>query len=196
MADRALLDQYHFLLASKSPRRRKLFQEFGASFSIVEVEYDEVVFENENPVDVPVRLAEGKGSQYTEPIGDSQVLVTADTVVSHNNQVLGKPSDKKEAREMLESLSGSVHEVISGVTLRTADKTHSFNEITRVEFWPLSRQDIEHYIEHHDALDKAGAYGIQDWIGIVGVKNIQGCYYNVVGFPFSRFIYELKNLSA
>ena len=182
------------LLASRSPRRRQLLSRLGFPVSFVDIDVDEVV-----PAATPVEmvsshLALRKSRAYIPPLADGQVLVTADTVVVHRGEVLGKPHDADDAVRMLRSLSGDVNTVYTGVCLRTSRREVLFTERTDVYFRTLSDAVIRTYVNQGTCLDKAGTYGIQEWIGMVGVERIDGDYYNVVGLPLARLYHELTNL--
>lgn len=180
------------LLASQSPRRRELLGRLGFPLRIVEVQADETLT-SPLPADrVAEAIACRKAEAYTQPLADNEVLVTADTVVVHNDQVLGKPRTREEALAMLHSLSDDSHHVYTGVCLRSAYRQSSFSECTLVHFRPLSNDDIQYYVDTFRPYDKAGAYGIQEWIGMVGIDRIDGCYYNVMGLPTTRLYQELK----
>lgn len=182
------------LLASKSPRRRQLLTQLGFPVRFVDVEVDEVV-DAATPVElIPSGLALLKSRAYMQTLADDEVLVTADTIVAHRGQVLGKPHNVDEAVAMLRSLSDDSHDVYTGVCLKTARQTVVFTEKTTVWFRPLSEEVIRHYVSQGTCLDKAGSYGIQEWIGMVGVQRVDGCYYNVVGLPVSRLYFELGQL--
>ena len=184
----------HLLLASKSPRRRQLLAELGFSLDFVDIDVDEHL---DHPVparEVAEQTALRKAAGYTLPLGGNDVLVTADTVVVHAGAVLGKPRDRADALAMLQALSGDVHQVYTGVCLRSARRSVSFTECTDVHFRTLTRQEMEYYTDRYRPFDKAGAYGIQEWIGMVGISRIEGCYYNVMGLPVARLYEELKLL--
>lgn len=184
---------FQLILASKSPRRKALLRDLGLDFDIRTADTDEG-FPPEMPVDqVPVYLAEKKALAI--PMRGNELIIASDTVVVSKGCVLGKPVSPSEAEWMLQELSGTSHEVISGVCLRTEQNIISFSEKTTVYFRALSVDEIRHYILNYQPFDKAGAYGIQEWIGMIGVEKIEGCYYNVVGFPVSRFYQTLKQLS-
>lgn len=183
------------LLASQSPRRRQLLGELGYPVEFISLGVDEHVPAGTPAADTAELLACRKASACpAEMIGDDTILVTADTVVVHKGSVLGKPTDRDEALAMLRSLSGDSHEVFTGVCLRTHDDTLSFTERTEVFFAPLSEEELAYYVDHYRPYDKAGAYGIQEWIGMVGVNRIDGCFYNVMGLPVARLYKELKKL--
>lgn len=193
MKSLANLDKYQILLASASPRRRELLQQLGVKFQIA----PSLEVEENYPISMPVSeiasyLSGIKADAYSSQIKSNQLIITADTVVVNNGMVLGKPSLYLEAKEMLKKLSGHIHEVITGVTITTTEKRITFSTITEVEFAELSEQEIEDYVSEYKPLDKAGAYGIQEWIGCIGVKNINGSFYNVMGLPLHRLYNELK----
>lgn len=182
----------HLLLASKSPRRRELLAQLGISFSIVNVDVEEHVDAALPAAQVAEALAMLKAGAYTTAMADGEVLVTADTVVVHQEQVLGKPHTRQEAVSMLQLLSGDVHQVYTGVSLRSNQRSVSFTECTQVHFRPLSMREIDYYVDHYRPFDKAGAYGIQEWIGMVGIERLEGCFYNVMGLPLARLYRELQ----
>ena len=184
----------HLLLASKSPRRRQLLGELDFPLDFVDIEVDEHVGRAVPAHEVAELTALRKASAYTHPLKNDEVLVTADTVVVHGGQVLGKPADRDEALAMLRNLSGDVHQVYTGVCLRSARRNVSFTECTHVHFRPLTPQEMEYYVDRYRPFDKAGAYGIQEWIGMIGISRIEGCYYNVMGLPMARLYEELKAL--
>jgi len=184
----------HLLLASKSPRRRELLAQMGLPFSIVDIDVDEHLLTPLPASQVAESLALRKAGGYRPALDEDQVLVTADTVVVHQEQVLGKPHSRQEAADMLQSLSGCAHQVYTGVCLRSSSRTVSFTECTQVHFRHLSMQEIDYYITHYRPFDKAGSYGIQEWIGMVGIERIEGCFYNVMGLPVSRLYRELQGL--
>ena len=159
---------------------------------IVHIQADETLTDPPSIDRVAVAIARRKAEAYTAPLADDEVLVTADTVVVHRDQVLGKPRTREQALDMLHSLSGDSHHVYTGVCLRSARRQISFSECTRVHFRPLDDDDIQYYVDTFRPYDKAGAYGIQEWIGMVGIDHIEGCYYNVMGLPLTRLYQELK----
>jgi septum formation protein len=179
------------LLASKSPRRHQIFREAGLHFEVVNIDAEEDFPDYLVREQVCEFLASHKASHFTETL-TNQILVTADTIVCLGNRVINKPGHKDEAVEMLTSLSGKTHEVFTGVCMRNGERQQVFHERSEVEFYPLSRKEIDYYIEEYKPFDKAGAYGVQDWMGYMGVKRINGCFYNVMGFPMARFYRELQ----
>lgn len=185
------------LLASKSPRRRELLSALGYSVGFIDINVDETLV---NPVPVE-RIAESLALRKSQGIDSSslkegQILVTADTVVVCNGQVLGKPHNEADARRMLLMLSGNVHTVYTGVCLKSIHGQKAFTESTNVWFKNLSDDEIDYYIQQYRPFDKAGAYGIQEWIGMIGINKIEGCYYNVMGLPLARLYQELQEFSA
>ena len=186
------LRKYTLVLASRSPRRMKLLQETGIPFRLaIPLDVEEKYPEGLDKFQIPVYLAEMKSKAYGE-IPDSEILVTADTIVWHNNKVIGKPVDADEAFEILTSLAGDMHEVITGVCVRKNYKTSSFYSHSEVYFTKLSPEEIKYYIEKYKPFDKAGGYGIQDWIGYVGIERINGSYFNVMGLPVQKLYRELE----
>ncbi|MBI1223304.1 MAG: septum formation protein Maf [Bacteroidetes bacterium] len=179
-----------FVLGSKSPRRQALLSELGIEFELRSADADESFPKDLSGREVPVFLADMKAAHI--PIKDEECLITADTVVEVDNSILNKPGDEEEAFSMLSRLSGRSHWVHTGVCLRQMEKKKLFVESTRVFFRELSEEEIYYYIQNYQPFDKAGAYGIQEWIGHTAVERIEGCYLNVVGFPLPRLVRELK----
>ena len=187
------LNNYKILLASASPRRRELLSQIYPDFEIApSIEVDEVYPSSMPAVDVAPHLSQLKANAYKSLITDNQLIITADTVVINNNVVLGKPTSKSDAIEMLKILSGKSHNVITGVTITTASRQTTFSVNTEVEFSTLELKEISWYVDKYMPLDKAGAYGIQEWIGCIGVKKINGSFYNVMGLPLHKLYNELK----
>lgn len=187
------LKNYRLILASQSPRRRQLLSDAGIEFTLADrFECDETFPQDMPAEDVAEYLSRLKSDAYPEPLAEGDILLTADTVVIANNRVLGKPSDRAEAIEMISLLSGCDHEVITGCTLRTATRQRSFSVRSKVHFRALDREEIEYYVDCYRPFDKAGAYGIQEWIGYVGIEGIEGSFYNVMGLPVQRLYSILK----
>lgn len=187
------LDNYQIILASKSPRRRQLLNDLGVEFDVVTMDVDES-FPETMPVDeVAVYLAEKKASAFSNVIKENQLVITADTIVAQGEIVLNKPEDACHAREMLQTLSGKKHQVITGVCLLSKSKKVVFSAKTDVWFKELSSDEIEYYIENFKPFDKAGAYGIQEWIGYIGIYRIDGSYFNVMGLPVQQLYSHLSN---
>ena len=182
------------LLGSKSPRRRELLERLGIPCRMVDIDVDETLSEAVAPARVAETLARRKSLAYTTAIADNEVLVTADTVVVHEDTVLGKPRSSGEAVAMLQMLSDCTHQVYTGVCLRGSESMVSFTECTDVSFHHLTLQEITYYVNTYRPFDKAGSYGIQEWIGMVGIDRIEGCFYNVMGLPVARLYKELKRL--
>lgn len=168
-----------------------LLRESGFDMDIVRIDVDESFDSALQAQEIPLYLAEKKNKHYTGALADNELLVTADTIVWLGDKVLNKPESMEEAKAMLQQISGRIHTVYTGVCMRSNSHTKSFYEESRVHFNPLSDAMIDYYLEHYRPLDKAGAYGIQEFIGYVGIRSIEGCYYNVMGFPVARFITEL-----
>jgi septum formation protein len=187
------LNNYEIILASQSPRRFELLKGLNIPFEVKVIDIDE---ENYPPqlvgVDIPMYLAEKKANAYAEFMNENTLLITADTIVWHEGQVYGKPKDKADATRMLKSLSGKTHEVITGVCICTLNKRKVFHVISEVRFARLLPQEIEYYLTNYKPYDKAGAYGVQEWIGYIGVEHIDGSYFNVMGLPIQRLYNELK----
>ena len=181
-------------LISHSPRRVQLLRDLGLKFRTGEAHVEESYPHSLPPEQIPVFLSQLKADNADVPMTDETLIITADTIVWAAGRVLGKPADEHEAREMLHLLSGKTHQVITGVTLRCKDGSRSFYEKTDVTFATLSDKDIDYYISHYRPFDKAGAYGIQEWIGMVGVEKIDGCFYNVMGLPVHRLYKEICSL--
>ena len=185
----------HLLLASASPRRRELLGELNAEMRLAHVvEVDETYPTELDPMEVPAFLSRKKAEAYKDSLAPHEVLVAADTVVLSDGKVLGKPHGKAGACAMLRELSGRWHKVVTGVTLATSERLVTFSEVTEVEFAPLTDDEIRFYVERYIPLDKAGAYGIQEWIGYIGVKGIRGDYYNVMVLPLHSLYRHLKSL--
>ncbi len=188
-----LPDNLKLVLVSRSPRRRSLLREAGMDFKTEERDFDEFFPEELKEKEVAEYLAFSKARQISgEFYVKNKILVTADTIVWCNDHILGKPTDYDSASEILKEISGRTHKVITGICLSCCDNYHVFSETTKVTFDILSDDMIDFYIGNFKPYDKAGAYGIQEWIGLVGCKSIEGCYFNVVGMPVNRFIRELR----
>ena len=186
------LKPYRLLLASQSPRRRELMTGCGLPYEPAP-KYDcEEVYPADLPAEkVPLYLSQLKSRAWPGPLAPDVILLTADTVVVLDGEVLGKPCGREEAVGMLSRLSGRRHTVVSGVTLRTAERMHSFEARTSVWFRTLSAEEIEHYVDTCRPFDKAGSYGIQEWIGYAAIERIEGSFYNVMGLPIQKVYVEL-----
>ncbi len=189
-----MFDDKDIWLVSHSPRRIQLLSEMGLTFRTAEAHVDEVYPDGLSAEEIPVYLSRLKADYARCPMTPNTLVITADTIVAVDNQVLGKPASLDEARLMLHILSGRTHQVVTGVTLRTSNMTYSFAETTHVTFISLSDADIDFYVTSYQPLDKAGAYGVQEWIGMIGVSAIEGCFYNVMGLPMSRLYSEMKRV--
>jgi septum formation protein len=186
------LTSYRILLASHSPRRQQLLRDCGIDYQLVVGDaVDESYPAHMDACDVPIYLSQLKGAAYTEPLGEHDVLLTADTVVVADGAILGKPHDRNEACAMLHRLSGCEHQVVTGVTLRSATRRRSFATTTSVWFRALRDEEITYYVDTYRPYDKAGAYGIQEWIGYVAIERIDGSFYNVMGLPIQQLYMEL-----
>lgn len=184
----------HIILASNSPRRKELLAGLDVDFEVRVLDGIDESYPAELPVeDIAEYISRKKAVAYRETMGDDELVITADTVVVLGRQVMGKPKDDTDACRMLRLLSGQVHQVITGVTLTTRERQRSFSVKTDVTFKALSEQEINYYVSRYHPLDKAGAYGIQEWIGHIGVTGLNGSYYNVMGLPVQRIYEVLKS---
>ena len=184
---------YSIILASNSPRRQELLAGLDIDFNVfVKKDVDESYPEGMANEKIAEYLALKKANSYRNDIKDNVIVITADTVVINGAKILGKPSDKTEAITMLKELSGNTHIVITGVAITSNSKQYSFSSLTEVSFAPLSHEEIEYYVEKYKPYDKAGSYGIQEWIGYIGIESISGSYFNVMGLPTRRLYDALK----
>ncbi|MBQ9171062.1 MAG: septum formation protein Maf [Bacteroidaceae bacterium] len=182
------------ILASNSPRRKELLAGLGFEFEVRTLKgLDESYPEGLSMEEIPQYISRKKAAAYT--LNPDELLITADTIVYLDGEVLGKPADEAEAKQMLRKLSGKTHQVVTGVTLSTTEMQHSFASVSQVTFAELLEEEIDHYVTHYRPLDKAGAYGIQEWIGYIGVTRIEGSYFNVMGLPVQRLYSEMKKLN-
>lgn len=188
------IHNYDILLASNSPRRRELLGGLGIEYKVTALpDVDESYPESLQGEEIPKYIAKAKAEAYRPEMTKKTLLITADTIVWLNGKVYGKPKNKDDAKAMLRALSGNTHTVITGVCITTQEKQISFAVSTNVSFAVLNEEEINFYVENYNPLDKAGAYGIQEWIGYVGVNNITGSYFNVMGLPIHRLYQELKH---
>jgi septum formation protein len=187
-----ILNNYKIILASRSPRRQQLLRELGIRFDIVIREFEETFPDGLNGEEIARYVAHSKAVSFRDEIVDNEIVITADTIVWCNKKVLGKPVDKQDAVRILKEISGNTHEVITGVSIFSKNKEVTFSDSTKVTFEVLSDEDINFYIERCKPYDKAGAYGIQEWIGIIACSKIEGSYFNVVGLPVQKLYSELK----
>jgi septum formation protein len=187
-------DKYHFILASKSPRRQQLLSEAGLEFEVTTIQYDESYPAHLEGREIAEYLSREKALHFRkDKIKPFEVIITADTIVWCNGSVLDKPVNASEAFNILCTISGKTHEVITGITLISSASMLTFSETTKVTFDTLANEDIAYYIENYHPFDKAGGYGIQEYIGIIGNSHIDGSYFNVMGLPVNRLLKELKN---
>lgn len=182
------------ILASKSPRRLQLIQQMGFNVELSSIDVEEDYPRDLQYDKIAEFLALKKAQAYNFFIQENQILVTADTMVFVDQKVIGKPKNNEMAISYLQSLSNKQHKVITGCCVRTKTKTHSFSVCTNVFFRELTLQEIEYYVENYKPFDKAGAYGIQEWIGSVGIERIEGCFYNVMGLPTTELFKEIKKI--
>lgn len=185
------IETYDIVLASQSPRRKELLENLGLDFSIQTVDVEEDFPASLQANEIVEFLAKKKADAFT--LNSKQLVITADTIVWYNDQLFGKPKNAKHAKEMLQQLSGHTHEVFTGVGITTIEKQRIFSVCSEVTFASLSDDEINHYIDKYCPLDKAGAYGIQEWIGFVGIESISGSFWNVMGLPIQRLYQELRN---
>ena len=187
------LEKYKVILASNSPRRKELLGGLGIAYEVKAMpDVDESFPTDLESEEIPVYIAKKKVDAYKPIMQSDELIITADTIVWLDGIVMGKPKDAGEACEMLRRLTGRTHQVITGVCVTTIDKQVSFSTVTDVTFDELTEEEIEYYVTHFKPMDKAGSYGIQEWIGYVGVRSISGSYFNVVGLPIQRLYSELK----
>ena len=187
------LDKHHIILASQSPRRRYLLRQLGIEFTEMSAEVDETFPPGMEPDAVARYLAEKKAAHFENLLQDDRtIVITADTLVIVNGRIIGKPGDYDDAVKMLGELSGRMHRVVTGVTIRSLLKSITFTDWTDVYFKDLTPEEISHYLHHYQPYDKAGSYGIQEWIGYIGITRIEGSYFNVMGMPVQRVYEELS----
>ena len=185
---------YKIILASGSPRRQQFFRDLNLDFEIRIKEIEEVFPPDLKAEAITNYLAELKASAFEGELKENEILITSDTLVWHNGKALGKPTDYEDAFQILKSLSNATHEVITSVCFKTNSKTDTIFEVTRVTFNELSEAQIHYYIENYKPFDKAGAYGIQEWIGFIGVSKIEGSYANVMGLPVDKVFQYLNSI--
>ena len=182
------------ILASNSPRRKELLAGLGFDFEVRTLQgLDESYPEGLSMEEIPQYISRKKAAAYE--LKEDEMLITADTIVYLDGEVLGKPVDEEDAKQMLRKLSGKTHQVVTGVTLTWEGRQHSFASVSQVTFAQLSEAEIDHYVTKYRPFDKAGAYGIQEWIGYIGVTSIEGSYFNVMGLPVQRLYYEMKKIN-
>ena len=189
------LKKYTLILASGSPRRQQFFKDLDLDFEIRLKEIEEIYPPELKAHEITNYLAELKASAFEGELNPNEILITSDTIVWHNNTALGKPKDEQDAFKILKSLSNATHEVITSVCFKTNEKVEILYEITKVTFNELSEESIRYYLENYKPYDKAGSYGIQEWIGFIGVSKIEGSYANVMGMPTDKVYEYLNNLA-
>ena len=186
------LKKYKVILASNSPRRKELLAGLGVDYEVRTLpDVDESYPETLQGADIPLYIAKEKADAYVAMMQPVELMITADTIVWLDGKVLGKPQDKEDALQMLRTMSGRTHEVFTGVCITTTDWQRSFTAQTEVRFATLSEEEIAYYVDNFQPMDKAGAYGVQEWIGFIGVENISGSYYNIMGLPVQKLYREL-----
>ena len=188
------LSNYEIILASQSPRRIKFFNELDIQFKSVKLDFDESYPNNLMADQITDFIADKKASYYSELLNKNTIVITSDTIVWLNEEAIGKPKDNENAKEILQTLSGNTHKVITSFCIKTLESKNIVNDTTEVTFKNLTEKEIDFYIKNNKVLDKAGAYGIQDWIGYIGITNIKGTYNNVMGLPTHSLYKELMNL--
>jgi septum formation protein len=181
-----------FILASQSPRRKQLLEWAEMDFDIIVHETDESFPASLSPAEAAMHIAKQKAEAVLNDLPESKIIIGADTIVVLENEIIGKPVDREDAIKILSRLSGKEHHVITGVCITDGKKLQSFSDTTHVQFYPLTREQIEFYVDKYKPYDKAGAYAIQEWIGVTGIKSVNGDFYNVMGLPVSRVVQALK----
>lgn len=188
------LKNYSLILASGSPRRIAILKDMGFDFTIEKLDIDEAFPKNLKGSEIALYISKKKSEAFPkDKILENTIVITADTIVWQHNKILGKPQNRNEAIEMLKLLSGADHEVFTGVTLRSKNKLHSFFNRSKVRFRPLQQYEIEYYIDNFKPFDKAGSYGVQEWIGYVAIEHIEGSFFNVMGLPTRMLYSELES---
>jgi septum formation protein len=186
-----------YILASQSPRRKQLLEWAEVPFEIIVHNTDESYPDNLSPEEVAIYISQQKAKAVASTVGDEgKIIIAADTIVVLDNKIIGKPETIEEAFNILSALSGNIHSVITGVTITNGQKEKTFSDITEVEFYELTADQINFYINKYKPYDKAGAYAIQEWIGVVGIKKINGDFYNVMGLPVSRVLQALSEFGS
>lgn len=189
------LNKYKIILASNSPRRKELLSGLGVDYEVKTLpDVDESYPDGLSGEEIAKHIARGKAEAYRSLIQADELVITADTIVWLDGTVMGKPKDEEEAKDMLMRLSGKTHQVITGVCLTTATTQKTFATVTDVTFATLTDEEVDYYVTRYQPMDKAGSYGVQEWIGFVGVENLSGSYFNVMGLPIQRLYTELKKL--
>lgn len=188
---------HRIILGSNSPRRRELLKGLDIEFVVdPETSFTEFCDPLENHEEIPVHMSRGKSEGFHRPLEDDEILITADTMVLCGKEILGKPHDTEDAKRMLRMLSGREHRVITAVTLRNSQRSETRSDTSNVYFKKLTPEEIDHYVDKYRPLDKAGAYGVQEWIGYVAIERIEGSFYNVMGLPVHKLYDMLKDFIA
>lgn len=189
------LKKYKVILASNSPRRKELLAGLGVGYEVRTLpDVDESYPAALKGADIPLYISQEKANAYRSMLLPDELMITADTIVWLEGEVLGKPADRAEAVSMLQRMSGRTHEVYTGVSITTTEWQRSFVAQTEVKFATLTDEEIAYYVDRYQPMDKAGAYGVQEWIGFIGVEHIQGSYFNIMGLPVQRLYKELKEV--
>jgi septum formation protein len=186
----------NIILASQSPRRKQLLEWAEIPFKAISSDSDETYPPGLQPAEIAIHIAQNKAAAVLQKLNSAEPVLAADTIVVLGETVIGKPVHREEAVSMLLALQGEKHKVITGVVIRKEEQEISFADITEVEFHPLSEKEIEFYVDKYKPYDKAGSYAIQEWIGVVGIKSINGDFYNVMGLPVSRVVRELRKIAG
>jgi septum formation protein len=190
------LKNHKIILASGSPRRQQFFKDLDLDFEIRLKDVKEIYPSHLKSFEITDFLAELKANAFENELLENEILITSDTIVWHNNLPLGKPKNYNDAFEMLTALSDSTHEVFTSFCIKTSNESTTFNDVTKVTFNKLSPESIQYYLENYQPYDKAGSYGIQDWIGLIGVSKIEGSYTNVMGLPTAKVFTFLNNFKS
>ncbi len=185
------LENYNIILASGSPRRQQFLKDLGLNFTVRSIDVEEIYPKYLHGNEITSFLAQLKADAYEKTLNENDILITADTVVRFNGKILGKPTDATDAKKMLTELSNNEHEVITSICIKTSKSTKIINDTTVVHLEKLSEEEIEFYINKYAPFDKAGSYGIQEWLGYIAVKKIEGSFFNVMGFPVHKFYKEM-----
>lgn len=189
------LKKYKVILASNSPRRKDLLAGLGVEYEVRTMpDVDESYPSTLKGADIPLYISQEKANAYRSMLQSDELMITADTIVWLEGEVLGKPADRAEAISMLQRMSGCTHEVYTGVSITTTEWQRSFAVQTEVKFATLTNEEIAYYVDRFQPMDKAGAYGVQEWIGFIGVEHIEGSYFNIMGLPVQRLYKELKEI--
>lgn len=186
------LDAYYVILGSQSPRRKELLTNLGLSYKTLVSDAEEVIPDDMEVMEAPAYLSKLKSDDLMSQVRDNFLLITADTVVIHKNKILGKPKNSDDAINMISKLSDNTHAVVTGVTVRSAAKIKTFSNTTLVTVAPLSKKEITWYVENYNVMDKAGSYGIQDWLGVTKITKLKGSYCNVMGLPTDKLFRVLQ----